>query len=91
MSFTLRLTEAGPAGQAFTLFVPCFVDLCTNDAEYIARHGTAVYCSTCIEIFIQKHPEYREEVRAGLEELNSTRLHNRLAEMKDMHAEQHET
>jgi single stranded DNA-binding protein len=22
-SFTLRLTEAGPAGQAFTLFVPC--------------------------------------------------------------------
>ena len=23
VSFTLRLTEAGPAGQAFTLFVPC--------------------------------------------------------------------
>ena len=23
VSFTLRLTEAGPAGQAFTLYVPC--------------------------------------------------------------------
>ena len=23
VSFTLRLTEAGPAGQVFTLFVPC--------------------------------------------------------------------
>ncbi len=23
MNFTLRVTEAGPAGQAFTLFVPC--------------------------------------------------------------------
>lgn len=23
VSFTLRLTEAGPAGQLFTLFVPC--------------------------------------------------------------------
>ena len=45
VSFTLRLTEAGPAGQAFTLFVPCEAysqaaelagDLSAGDAVLVA-------------------------------------------------------
>ena len=45
VSITLRLTEAGPAGQAFTLFVPCEAysqaaelagDLSVGDAVLVA-------------------------------------------------------
>jgi len=42
VSFTLRLTEAGPAGQAFTLYVPC--EVYSGAAEYAGelRAGEAV-------------------------------------------------
>jgi len=42
VSFTLRLTEAGPAGQAFTLYVPC--ETYSGAAEHAGelRAGEAV-------------------------------------------------
>ena len=42
VSFTLRLTEAGPAGQAFTLFVPCECYATTAEAAGELTAGEAV-------------------------------------------------
>ena len=44
VSFTLRLTEAGPAGQAFTLLVPCqcYAEVAEEAGELSAGHMVMV-------------------------------------------------